>query len=81
MLPTRICAIAQNMRPEGAPIKPLAQYQSPIRAVCSSRFHQDDVIKTKPGLRHDSNIPRKKRAAARVLNFVAEPVAASVAPT
>jgi hypothetical protein len=78
--PTRICAMAQKIRPEGAPIKPLAQYQRPIRAACSSRFHQDEVIKTKPGLRQDSNIPRKKRAAASELKVLAEPVAARVAP-
>ena len=29
--------------PEGAPMRPLAQYQSAIRAVCSSRFHHAEV--------------------------------------
>lgn len=70
----------QNIRPEGAPSKPLAQYQSPTRKACSSRFHQEDVIRTKPGLTQASNTPMKKRAAARVEKFVAEALAASVAP-
>jgi hypothetical protein len=70
----------QNIRPDGAPINPLAEYQKPNRAACSSRFHHDDVIKTKPGFTHDSKTPMKKRAAASVENFVADPEAASVAP-
>ena len=66
--------------PEGAPIRPLAQYQIPIRAACSSRFHQDEVIRANPGLRHDSKTPRKKRAIASVDKFLAEAVAASTTP-
>jgi len=75
-----MCAIPQKIMPEGAPNRPLAQYQSPILAVCSSRFHQDDVIKTNPGFKHDSKTPRKKRATARVAKLVAPALHASVMP-
>jgi hypothetical protein len=73
-------AIAQKSTPDGTPASPLALYQRPILAVCSSRFHHDEEMRTKPGFRHDSNTPKKNRAAAKVENFVALPVAANTAP-
>jgi hypothetical protein len=66
--------------PLGAPINPLAQYQRATRALCSSLFHQDEVISTNPGFKQDSKTPRKNRPTASVAKLVAEPVAASVAP-
>ena len=66
--------------PLGAPISPLAQYHNATRELCSSLFHQDEVIKTKPGFKQDSKIPRKNRPTASVENLVADPVAARVAP-
>jgi hypothetical protein len=68
------------MYPLGAPIKPFAQYQRATRAVCSSLFHQDKVIRTKPGVKQDSKTPRKNRPTASVENLVADLVAARVAP-
>ena len=66
--------------PLGAPINPFAQYQRATRADCSSLFHHDEVIRTKPGFKHDSKTPRKNRPIASVAKLVADPVAASVAP-
>jgi hypothetical protein len=61
-------------------MSPFAQYQSATRAVCSSLFHQDDVIRTKPGFKQDSKTPRKNRPVASVAKLVADPVAARVTP-
>lgn len=66
--------------PLGAPINPLAQYQRATREVCSSLFHQEDVIRTKPGFKQDSKTPRKNLPVASVAKLVADPVAASVTP-
>ena len=66
--------------PLGAPNNPLAQYHRATREDCSSLFHQDDVIKTNPGFKHDSKTPRKNLPVASVAKLVADPVAASVIP-
>ena len=72
--------MAQKIAPDGAPIKPLALYHNPTRNGCSSRFHQEDVIKTNPGLRADSKIPRRNRTAAREPKDVHAPVTVKVVP-
>src|ERR1700712_5625236 len=68
------------MKPDGIDMTPLAQYQIAIRAGCSSRFHQDEVMRTKPGLRQDSKTPRKNRAAMNGLKLVQEPMAVKTTP-
>lgn len=73
-------AMPQNTKLAGAPIKPFAEYHMPTRAVCSSRFHHENLIRINPWLRHDSKTPRKKRAVTSVAKFLALAVAASVAP-
>jgi hypothetical protein len=75
-----MCAIAQKRTPAGIEASPFALYQRPIREACSSRFHQEDEIKTKPGFKHDSKTPKKNRAAANEEKFVALPVAARTTP-
>lgn len=70
----------QKSKPDGAPMIPLAEYHIPTLAVCSSLFHHEEVIRTKPGFKQDSKIPIKNRAAARVEKFVADADAASVTP-
>jgi hypothetical protein len=75
-----MCAMAQNNTPAGTDASPLALYQRPMRAACSSLFHHDEEIRTKPGLRQDSKTPKKNRAGARVAKLLALPVAASVIP-
>lgn len=68
------------MRPDGAPIKPLAKYQSPTRKACSSRLHQEEVRRTYPGVTQASKIPINKQLTESVAKFVADALAASVAP-
>lgn len=75
-----MCAMAQNKTPADREARPFAMYQRPIRAACSSRFYQDEEIRTNPGLRHDSKTPRKNRAAAKQRKSVALPVAANTTP-